>query len=109
MRKTWCLFGIITLLGCSHDDRRVEEHAVVWERRVAGELPRGTDRAKVEAWAGKNSVVLANETQNGQRGVLEILPGDGLVCAKWHIELRLNYSQTGRLESASVKKLGVCL
>ncbi len=109
MRKVWAALSVVALVGCAHGSSAVEEHASAWERRVAAELPQGTGRAEVEAWARKNSIVLSNDGPEKQRGVLEILPGDGLVCSKWHTELRLTYDPPEHLRIAKVEKLGVCL
>jgi hypothetical protein len=109
MRKLGVILCVVAIAGCSHDAPRVDERAATWEKRVAAELPHGAPRSDVEAWAGKNSIVLASDLERKQRATLEVLRGDGLVCSKWHIDLVVTYDSSDRLSVAEVKKLGVCL
>jgi hypothetical protein len=108
MRKAVASFGVFLLFGCGPATPSAEERANSWQQRVNSELPIASPRSAVLAWAQKNAVRLSDEGPSRQRGALETLTGDGIVCSKWHISLALSYDASDTLQSAKVEKAGLC-
>jgi len=116
------VFALVTFLlaGPTIANPNVAEVAAAWRSRLASELPLGSKRAAVLAWAERNHIQLGEGAEPRQVivpiGYIKETPSTSSLsvsssasCDGWGISAALEFNSADELVKRDVRTLGNCL
>jgi hypothetical protein len=111
------LLLVLATVPAAWADASVNDTANAWRARLQKELPAGTPRSSVVAWAKQNNLGLVEGDKPshmilGLGDIKDPAPASSVspnVCTGWGISADLAFSSSGELLSREVRTLGHCL
>jgi hypothetical protein len=112
MRHLIATLIVITLVGCTHDNTKLQERVAFWRAELARDIPNGTSQERVKEWGAIRKIQFDYlEQQHWLYANIESVPdsGIGLPCSQWNIILKVSVDSSGRTVSNNISTVGTCL
>jgi hypothetical protein len=110
MRTVSAAVLVASLVACTTAHNRVHERQVYWQEVMHSEVPVGSTRDALLAWANGRSIRLSDPDAAGRvyAGV-EYIETHEWVCRGWSVTLEFILSSDGSVAKETVRTLGNCV
>ncbi len=103
------LLCLALLAGCSDQSARITERVAYWDQVLATQIPVGTERQRIEAWAESKSIRLSEDIpKHSLHASVEEIPGIGFACSTWYITIQIELGADNRSIRQRAGRAGSC-
>jgi len=113
MRPIVLVVLVLTVGACSSEQPRLRERTLFWEGTLAHEVPPGTGRDAILAWASSRHIHMTELTERHMlEATLEVVPDEGIIhfpCGSWNIIVYVTLNAEGHSLENRITTVGTCI